>query len=142
MRIRWSDWAKIRDRNKLLVKQVIQGPGAETTIVVENPEKPIVITPVQGSWLSFRLARLFEDAFADPGQPKRIELQSGLRVDAILGLDGQVRMQISRQSVWPSEIEWRTTLARLPFSGIHIGAADRFENGGAFYIRASWPYKQ
>lgn len=108
--------------------------------MVENPNKPLVITPVQGSKLSFRLARLFADAFLQPGNPVRIELQSGLRVDAILGIDNQVRVQISRQAVWPSEIEWQTILAHLPFRDITTGAAERFESKGAYYIRASWPY--
>jgi len=146
-RCAWDAWPGLRERLGLRVREVIMGENAETTIVVDVPEEvktatPEVQQPVpeiqpKDSKLSHRLAELFAWCQQHPGKPKRIELPGGMRVDAILGLDAVMRMQISREGMWPSDTEWETTIRHLPFE-VETGEPERFEYKGAFYLRTEW----
>lgn len=136
-----SDWPALRDRLGLDLLGVRQGAGAETHLIVRRQEANVEMEIIpKDSKLSHLLARLFAQAQANPGKPQRTELPSGMRVDVIYGLDGCIRMQISREKVWPSDTEWNTTVKHLPFEGLEIGEPERFEYKRAFYLRASWSW--
>ncbi len=92
---------------------------------------------VRSSFLSKRLAELLTEIFDNRGSPKRIVLERGLRIDGILGIDGQLRIQISRLKVFPSDQEWDTVLENMPIDLPPV-VVERFEHKGFYYLRGSW----
>lgn len=131
-RCNWNDWPRVRARYGLRVVEVIQGEGAETTLVVVSmyagllaESREPVIEP-KPTFLGKRLAELYEKTRRFPGEPQRIHLKGGLRIDAIIGKDGMFRLQISREKVYPSDTEWKTILANLPLQVEEKGEPERF----------------
>jgi hypothetical protein len=135
----WSDLARLK-RTGLRVVQVIQGEGAETTLVVEreNEGLPMNAKPTRPNYLRNRLAEMYQAAKEQPGQAQRIKLGRGLRVDAIIDSEGAFRLQISRKSLYPSDTEWETVLKNLPFEAKDASQPEHFEHKGFCYIRAGW----
>lgn len=151
-RCTWDDWAATKARLGLTVLEVIQGPGAETTIVVDRfpmSEMSVVIGSVMERKTSEqrninKLARqldiLTDRAEKEPGKPVRVALPGGMRVDVIIQ-DGFLRMQVSRIGSLPSAREFETTVKYMPYDLTPVEPVS-FEQGGANYIRGSWEYGQ
>lgn len=96
----------------------------------------ILVVKPKSSKLSWRLAQLFSWAQAHQGKKQRIDnLGSGLAVEAMYGLDGELRFQISRLGVYPSEQEWKTIIQHLPFEKISVDGPAKFDIKGWFYMR-------
>lgn len=140
MRVKWNDWAKVRDLLGLRVMNVIHGDGAETTIVVDGPEHALRSltmsgrTARNGNKLALILAEMVNKAEAHTGSIQRQELRGGLRIDMMLGIDGTLRLQASRAKVEPSVKEWETTLKHLP-EGLSAQNEQRMEHQGRFFVR-------
>lgn len=141
-RVAIGDWPKLRDRRDFELLEVRQGVGAETILVVRRMDIDMEDNDFRPkpSKLSYRLMELMRLAREQIGEPQRMQLPSGLRVDAIYGKDGTVRLQISREGIYPSHIEWTTTINNLPFENLQIGAPERFEHKGACYLRTGWAW--
>lgn len=143
MRYKWSDLARFKAQG-MRVLQVIQGEGAETTLVMDwgNKDSPMNrkrATQTKPNYLRRRLAEIYQKARENPGEAQRIKLGRGLRIDAIIDNEGAFRLQISRKSLYPSDTEWNTVLKNLPFEAMNANQPERFEHKGFCYIRAGWP---
>jgi hypothetical protein len=90
------------------------------------------------SKLAQRLADLHRKAVAAPGQRQTTTLAGGLRIDLIAGLDGMTRILLARQGAYPSDAEWRTTLAHFPYQPPAV-TPERIEYRGWQSLRAGWP---
>lgn len=139
--MKWSEWARFRQEHDLEVIAVIQEAHAGTTIVVRGDlgmdASTMKMEPVD-SRLGKILHMLFADATRSPGKPQRVDLFGGLHLAMIIEIDNFFRMQLHREGVYPSDTEWKTTLAHMP---VHLPAQtpEMFEHAGKFYMRGSWP---
>jgi hypothetical protein len=91
--------------------------------------------PQQPKTLRDLMTDMLARASADPGIPKRAFLGGGLRID-LLVKDGHVNLQLSRQRVDPSLIEWKTTLKHLPDPVEVEPVARKYQ--GRHYLIGSW----
>jgi len=123
-----------------------QGPG----LGQEQPAGIPSFQPKEGSKLSLILVDMLKAAWRKPGKPQRRELASGLRIELILGLEGVLRMQISREKVYPADKEWETIAEHWPqawdwpMEGGHgiavpLRAQEMFTAKGRRYLRGEWP---
>lgn len=85
------------------------------------------------------LASLHQRADQKPGVPQRVELHGGLRIDFIVGLDGNSRILLARKSVYPSDTEWATTLAHFPYDPPLETNPEQFTYKEWWCMRAAWP---
>ncbi len=142
-----SDWPAYRIQHGLKVDQVIQLENAGTELICHySPtwSKPMdratpdsqPITPK--SKLGLLLYTLLRAAAGAPGVPQRRTLAGGLRIDLIVGLDGQTRLQLSREKVYPSETEMATALNAWPYPLGDL-APKKFDYHGRFYAQFAWP---
>ncbi|MBN1535169.1 MAG: hypothetical protein JW908_00450 [Anaerolineales bacterium] len=141
--IAWSDWAAYRDKHHLEVEEVIMLEHAQTLIKVRSPNGELPMPENQKqSKLSAMLKTVYENALANPGEPQRRELSSGLRIDFIYGIDSAYRIQLSRQGVFPSETEWTTVINHFPPETPMItnppAPVDRFNYQKRCYLRSFW----
>ena len=83
------------------------------------------------------LAELQQQAAAHPGEVRRLQLPGGLRIDLIVGIDGRTRILLARRTVHPSQTEWKTTLAHLPYSPGEIDP-EPFIHDGWGCLRSAW----
>jgi hypothetical protein len=90
------------------------------------------------SKLALLLYTMHRLAFLTPGTPQRRTLAGGLQIDLIVGLDGNTRLQISRERVYPSDQELATTLNAWPYPLPDL-TPERFPSRGRFYLRCAWP---
>jgi len=142
-RVSWNEWPKIRDLLGLRVLEVRMEEGADTTIVVDGPRESLamiadnIFQPANEKKLASMLADLFTYIYKNPGNPKRVELPGGLRIDGIHGLDDVVRIQLSREKVYPSMKEWETIIKHLPIGAGIFGNPEKFIDKGFNYLRSA-----
>lgn len=105
----------------------------------QNPPTPTGAVPSkpQTKSLTVIISEMLEAADSNPGMAIRNELPGGLRLDILLK-DNQTHLQLSRQGVSPSDIEWKTVLKYWPYpiAGLHYRLLIR---EGRRYLVASWP---
>jgi hypothetical protein len=148
IQISWNDWPAFRVQHALRVDQVIQLEGAATEIICHEatprsqsmdpltPDSQPAAAPK--SKLALLLYTLHRLAALTPGAPQRRTLAGGLQIDLIVGLDGNTRLQISRERVYPSDQELATTLNAWPYPLPDL-APERFPSRGRSYLRCAWP---
>jgi hypothetical protein len=89
--------------------------------------------------LTALLESMLAAARANPGQVQRRALASGLSIDLIVGLDGVFRMQLYRdRNVYPSAVEWRTTVETYFPIPLEKRDPERFTANGHGYLRGAW----
>jgi hypothetical protein len=150
IQISWNDWPAFRVQHALRVDQVIQLEGAATEIICHEaatrrggptcpPSYPLTPseTPVK-SKLALLLYTLHRLAALNPGAPQRRTLAGGLQIDLIVGLDGNTRLQLSRERVYPSDVEMATTLNAWPYPLGDV-LPEKFVYHGRFYVKFAWP---
>lgn len=91
------------------------------------------------SKLSDVLTELHASAVRNLGKPQRMELPGGLRVDCIVGIDGNTRILLAREGVYPSDTEFTTILAHWPYDPPDVAPPERFEHKAWCCLRAAWP---
>lgn len=84
------------------------------------------------------LTEIHQRAWQNVGVPQRVELPGGLRIDLIVGLDGMTRILLARKNVYPSPIEWTTTLNHLPYDPPLDAAPEQFTHKEWWCLRAAW----
>lgn len=82
------------------------------------------------------LASLLEQANAREGEPLQMRLSNNLRID-IRVLGGVVVLLISRSSIYPSDVEWRTVLRHWPYPV--KCKSEKLERNHRHYLRGAWP---
>lgn len=112
------------------------GEGTETTFVVKSGLMP-EFEPVN-SKLGAALAAMVQDVEKTPGTPQRVQLKHGLRIEAIRDLDGSFRLQIGREDGVPSEQEWKTVLAHMPYRELAPIEPETFSYKSWNYLRGNW----
>jgi hypothetical protein len=127
--------------------------GAEPTIYVsrlqpalpglppveqEAKPSPPPVPPAGPSKLALILSRLVRQAAAHPGSVEHHNLFKGLRLDLMVGLDGETRLMIARKSVYPSDAEWVTILSYWPYDPPDM-VPEKFEYKQWRCMRAVWP---
>lgn len=101
-----------------------------------HPEQGIMTNqPKSKSKLESILSGLLAQASASPGKAARKQLAGGLRVDVLVKA-GITRLQLSREGVYPSNVEWHTTLKNWPIT--IYAEPERKEYQGRCYLTASW----
>lgn len=94
------------------------------------------------SKLAQALSELHSLAAQNISQPQRIELPGGLRIDVIVSADGNTRILLARQSVYPSDTEFSTVLAHWPYDPPGDILPEKFEHqaksGHWYCLRAAW----
>lgn len=86
--------------------------------------------------LKSRLSTTVALAEAKPGEPQRMVLGNGLRVDIRVGKDTE--LQLSRHNVYPAERELRTVLEHWPYPVDAMMQGKQQEHQGRFYLKAKW----
>lgn len=90
------------------------------------------------SKLAQALDELHASAVQNLGNPQRLELPGGLRIDAIVGIDGNTRILLARQGVYPSDTEFTTVLSHWPYDPPEV-IPEKFEHKSWCCMRAAWP---
>lgn len=142
-KISFKEWPKIRDLLGLRIIDVIFDEKGIPTPVIDGPRESLIMLGFKGMYkprndkkLAIVLADLMNQIEQEPGTPKRSNLRGGLRIDAIKGIDGALRLQISRKSKSPSPKEWETVLKHLPIELSCQNEPNKFEHQGFSYMRA------
>lgn len=122
-----------RDGQRVLFDDEVKQPPKKV-----NPMKPTQKTERPKAKLADMLSGLYQRADSNHGQVARIELKGGLRIDLIVGIDGMTRILLARRTVHPSPVEWRTTLANLPYNPPGEVTPEPFIHNGWGCYRAAW----
>ncbi len=148
VQISWDDWPAFRIQHGLRVAEVVQLENAQTEIICHEAvsrSRPMQdLTPnsqpatAHKSKLGLLLYTMLCLAAGAPGVPQRRTLAGGLRIDLIVGLDGQTRLQLSREKVYPSETEMATALNAWPYP-LEDLAPKKFDYRSRFYAQFAWP---
>lgn len=104
-------------------------------VMEKLPEPQVTTTP--RNKLAALLADLHQQAAAHPGEEQRVQLPGGLQIRLIIGIDGRTRILLARQTVHPSSVEWKTTLAHLPYPPGEIDPEPFIYNGWGC-LRSAW----
>lgn len=149
-----NDWPAERARHGLRTRRVTFEDGqltfelepftdyGELIQIGETPMHPSApATPDNPAPKGLRavLAAMLERADRQPGETQKTTLAHGLRVDLNVGIDGRTRILLARVDVYPSETEWNTTLAHLPYDPPLDTMPERFEYKRWRCLRAGWP---
>ena len=143
------------ERNRLRQERAEWGwePGAEPTVYVsllqpalpglppveqEAKPSPPPVPPARPSKLALTLAGMLRQAAARPASVQSKNLFRGLRVDIMVGIDGQTRLMIARKGVYPSDAEWVTILSYWPYDPPEA-VPEKFEYRQWRCMRAVWP---
>ena len=135
-----GNWNELGDwmAQGLQVQEVREGENGEVELVAVVPETLIPkLKKNKKSSLAETLRGMLSKAQETPGEPVRRVLGHGMGVDLIIGLDGMTRVQIWRERVYPSDIEWKTTLKNWPYA-VEAVKPEKFNHMGKFYLRAGW----
>jgi len=84
------------------------------------------------------LQRMHSRAAGKPGEVVRNTLAGGLRLDLIVGIDGETRILVARKDVYPSATEWTVVLGHFPYDPPLDVLPERFEYKGWHCLRAAW----
>jgi len=103
---------------------------AHPTVPPPAPRKP--------SALARQIEGLLRAASARPGNVERMTLSGGLRIDVMIGVDGQTRLMLARRGVLPSGEEWSTVLAYWPYDVSLNVEPEKFEFKQWRCLRAAW----
>ena len=130
--------ADLRARG-LQVLAVNHLPDSRVELVVSIPEE---LMRDQIKKTTSKLAGLLASMLqkAQRGVPQKTVLPGGMGIDLIMGSDGMFRLQIWRKGQPPSLVEWRTTLANLPYE-LSGDPQEQFTARGNHYLRSAWPIK-
>ena len=139
--IRWMDLAKYLKKGMQMIV-VMPGPGAETTMLAVVPDELVnELNKNSKSKRKTSLREILTDlvgwAAWKPGDVKRAKLSGGMGIDVICGIDGMWRLQIWREGVQPSLIEWETTLKSWP-EPLPAVEYKRFTHNNRQYLRGEW----
>lgn len=133
--IPWDNLADLRSRGlQVLAVNILQ--DAQTELVVNMPEELMQELKPKTSKLAGLLSSMLQKA--QPGVAQKTVLPGGMGIDLIMGSDGMFRLQIWRRGQPPSLVEWRTTLANLPYE-LSGDPQEQFAAIGNHYLRSAWP---
>lgn len=133
----WNELDGLRARGMQVLEAFVL-PDAQTELLVTIPEALMDDLQPKQTKLAGMLSRLL--ASSVPGVPQRASLPGGMNIDLIMGIDGMFRLQIWRKGQSPSLVEWRTTLANLPYQ-LSGDPQEQFPAKGNHYLRSAWPIK-
>lgn len=148
--VTWDEWLRIKPLGITLGDPTII-PAPEPT-PNQAGEPPEIIFPLLSAteaamdelkktskpdFLRSLLDEMYKTARANVGQALRRELKRGLRIDLIVGLDGKLRLQISRQGANPSSQEWKIVCNAFPVE-LAERMPERFDHKDRSYLRAAW----
>lgn len=136
-----APWSKLPEllAAGMQILAVEQLEGAETLLVVDQiPEPPRPKEPPAMSTLGRMLAGLHLRAKLHRGEPQRLDLPGGLRIDLVVTRE-ETRLLLARQGTVPSDQEWATVLAHFPYDPPLDAHPTRFEHNGWRCMKAAWP---
>lgn len=108
-------------------------PDQQTT--GEKPKQ--APAPRKPSKLTGTLAALLHRAYQHRDCGMEHTLPGGLRIVVKVQQDGQVRLLLAREGVYPADKEWASTVAHWPYDVPDV-SIERFEHEGWRCLRSAW----